>query len=203
MGNIHTGMMSCARLWFVVILVALWPRVASAQGGPPLMTDDPDTPGPGHWEINVGMRLESSRHERRLETPRIDLNYGVGRRVQLKFEMPWVSVRDEAHNIQLGAGNATAGVKCRFLGQEGSKLAWSIYPQLEFNVSHSSVVEGIVEEGRELLSADVRTRHRLGGASTVQAALAALVRDDLISREAARYVVVDSLLREWVARQTF
>ena len=61
----------------------------------------------------------------------------------------------------------------------------------------------VLEDGRELLSADVRTRHRLGGASTVQAALAALVRDDLVSREAARYVVVDSLLREWVARQTF
>jgi hypothetical protein len=61
----------------------------------------------------------------------------------------------------------------------------------------------VLEEGRELLSADVRTRHRLGGPSTVQAALAALVRDDLVSREAARYVVVDSLLREWVARQTF
>jgi len=37
----------------------------------------------------------------------------------------------------------------------------------------------------------------------VQAALAALVREDLISRESERYTVVDSLLREWVARQTF
>jgi uncharacterized protein len=61
----------------------------------------------------------------------------------------------------------------------------------------------VLEEGRELLSADVRTRHRLGGPSTVQAALAALVRDDLITRAGARYGVVDSLLREWVARQTF
>ena len=61
----------------------------------------------------------------------------------------------------------------------------------------------VIEDGRELLSADVRTRHRLGGPSTVQAALAALVRDDLISRAGARYSVVDSLLREWVARQTF
>jgi len=61
----------------------------------------------------------------------------------------------------------------------------------------------VVEEGRELLSADVRTRHRLGGPSTVQAALAALVRDDIAAREGDRYVVVDSLLREWVARQTF
>jgi uncharacterized protein len=61
----------------------------------------------------------------------------------------------------------------------------------------------VLEEGGGLHSADVRTRHRLGGPSTVQAALAALVRDDLIAREADVYAVVDSLLREWVARQTF
>jgi hypothetical protein len=61
----------------------------------------------------------------------------------------------------------------------------------------------VLEEGRELLSADVRARHRLGGPSTVQGALGALMRDDAITREGDRYVVVDSLLREWVARQTF
>jgi hypothetical protein len=61
----------------------------------------------------------------------------------------------------------------------------------------------VLEEGRELLSADTRARYRLGGPSTVQAALGAMVRDDLISREDERYVVVDSLLREWVARGTF
>jgi hypothetical protein len=61
----------------------------------------------------------------------------------------------------------------------------------------------VIQEGRELLSADARTRHRLGGPSTVQASLGALLRDEVISREQDRYVVVDSLLREWVARQTF
>jgi hypothetical protein len=61
----------------------------------------------------------------------------------------------------------------------------------------------VLEDGRELMSADSRTRHRLGGASTVQAALGALRRDDVIAREGDRYVVVDSLLREWVARRTF
>jgi len=61
----------------------------------------------------------------------------------------------------------------------------------------------VLQVGRELLSADVRTRHRLGGPSTVQAALGALMRDDVVTREGDRYVVVDSLLREWVARQTF
>ena len=61
----------------------------------------------------------------------------------------------------------------------------------------------VLEEGRELLSAGVRGRHRLGGPSTVQAALTALLRDDVVSREEGQYVVVDSLLREWVARQTY
>ena len=61
----------------------------------------------------------------------------------------------------------------------------------------------VIEEGRELLSADVRERHRLGGASSVQYALASLVRDDLVARDAGRYAVVDSLMREWIARRTF
>jgi uncharacterized protein len=61
----------------------------------------------------------------------------------------------------------------------------------------------VLQEGRELLSADTRSRYRLSGASTVQASLAALVREDILSREGDRYLVVDSLLREWVARRTF
>ena len=70
-------------------------------------------------------------------------------------------------------------------------------------LAQRAVLRAVVIEQGGLLSADVRTRHRLGGASTVQAALAALVREDLIARESDRYTVVDSLLREWVARRTF
>jgi uncharacterized protein len=61
----------------------------------------------------------------------------------------------------------------------------------------------VIEDGKELLSADVRSRHRLSGTSTVQASLAALVRDDILTREGPRYAVVDSLFREWIARRTF
>ena len=62
----------------------------------------------------------------------------------------------------------------------------------------------VLERGTEMLGTDARIRHRLGGASSVQAALAALVRLDLIAREAdGRYVVVDSLTREWIARRTY
>jgi hypothetical protein len=61
----------------------------------------------------------------------------------------------------------------------------------------------VLSDGRALLAADARARFRLGGTSTVQAALAALTREDVIAREGDRYLVNDSLLREWVARKTF
>jgi hypothetical protein len=67
-----------------------------------------------------------------------------------------------------------------------------------------AVLRGVVfEHGTGLLSADARVRHRLGGPSSVQAALVALQREDLVAREHdGRYVVVDSLVREWIARKT-
>jgi len=61
----------------------------------------------------------------------------------------------------------------------------------------------VLQGGRELLSADTRTRHRLGGPSSIQTGLAALQKQDLVQKEGSRYVVVDSLFREWVARKTF
>jgi hypothetical protein len=62
----------------------------------------------------------------------------------------------------------------------------------------------VLARGLEMLSADTRARHRLGGPSSVQTALAALIRLDLVAREEdGRYVVVDSLTREWIARKTF
>jgi len=61
----------------------------------------------------------------------------------------------------------------------------------------------VIEEGKELMSADVRTRHRLPVTSTIQAALAALLRQDIITKDDGHYAVVDSLYREWVARKTY
>ena len=61
----------------------------------------------------------------------------------------------------------------------------------------------VLQGGREIHSADARSRHRLGGPSSIQKSLAALTKQDVLLKEGPRYVVVDSLLREWVARRTF
>ena len=62
--------------------------------------------------------------------------------------MPWLSVNAPGEAIQRAPGNSVAGVKWRFLGQEGTTIAWSIYPQLDFNTGHSAVDKGIVDEGQ-------------------------------------------------------
>jgi uncharacterized protein len=89
----------------------------------------------------------------------------------------------------------------RLLGQHET-LFETVWQRLTLG-QRAALRAAVVEDGRELLSSDIRTRHRLGGASTVQAALAALVREDILVRDNDRYAVVDSLLREWIARRTF
>jgi hypothetical protein len=123
---------------------------ASAQGGPPLITDDPDTPGPGRWEINISAQSDSGGGQRRMEVPRLDVNYGVGQRIQLKLEVPWVQLRRDDGRREQGPGDATTGVKWRFLGEEGRTIAWSVYPQVEFNTARTSVNEELVDAGPDL-----------------------------------------------------
>jgi hypothetical protein len=60
----------------------------------------------------------------------------------------------------------------------------------------------VLEDGREILSSGVRARYRLAGPSSVQAALAALQRQDIVAKQGSKFVVTDSLYREWVARRT-
>ena len=61
-----------------------------AQGGPPLLTDDPGTPGRNNWEINLGYTIDRHLNDNDYETPILDMNYGWGDRVQLNYEMPYL-----------------------------------------------------------------------------------------------------------------
>jgi hypothetical protein len=89
----------------------------------------------------------------------------------------------------------------RLLGEQHTvyEEAWQ-----RLTLGQRAVLRAIVlEDGKEMLSGDVRTKYRLGGASSVQAALAALIKHEVVMKDGAIYVVTDSLFREWVARKTF
>jgi hypothetical protein len=119
-----------------------------AQGGPPLLTDDPGTPGNKNWEINIASTQFFSRGEHEIEAPLLDINYGLGDRIQLKYEVPYLFDSDEGGPYRRGVGNSLIGVKWRFF-QKSDEKDWNIstYPQLEVNNPFNSEARGLVARG--------------------------------------------------------
>ena len=121
------------------------------MGGPPLLTDDTDTPGPNHWEINVAGTSEKTSDGWKFEVPLLDLNYGIGEHLQLKYEVPLVVLDEINAATCAGLGNSIVGVKWQFLYHEKAWFDVSAYPQFEFNHGTSSVDRGLAQRGRSLL----------------------------------------------------
>jgi hypothetical protein len=131
----------------VVLLLIVEPAVA----GPPLLTDDPDTPGDKHWEINVAYTLEKRHADSTMETPILDLNYGVGDNIQIKYELPWLISHEPETGTKSGIGNSNVGVKWRFLDEKKYGVNMSTYPQVKFNSPTSSAAKVLDDEGTRLL----------------------------------------------------
>jgi hypothetical protein len=151
-------------LGLVAVITALLAPMAWAQGGPPFLSDDPDTPGNNHWEINLVATGERNPFAGAYEVPNIDLNYGIGHRIQLKYELP-LSVAEErgdTKHVAAGLGNSLLGVKYRFYahhprsqkglkGERESIFGLSTYPQLLLSNPTRSVARDVVEPGPQFL----------------------------------------------------
>ena len=139
--------------------------LALAQGGPPFRSDDPATPGNRNWEINTVFMGDRNPAEGSYVTPNVDINYGLGNRIQLKYEVPLSlhEVRDSSGHLAAGLGNSLLGVKWRFYshhprtaepdetGRRESNFAVSIYPQLMLSNPTGSVRRDVVEPGPQFL----------------------------------------------------
>jgi hypothetical protein len=136
-----------------------------AQGGPPFLSDDPDTPGNHHWEVNLGFLGDRNPAQGAYQVPDIDINFGLGNPIQLKFELPLAvaETRGPSGNVNAGLGNSLLGVKYRFYAhhtkhekekpraERESNFALSVYPQLALNNPTRSVARQIVDPGPEAL----------------------------------------------------
>jgi len=144
--------------------------------------------------VRSGIRLEAG-----LGDAIVELAGNLPYDVQRLAHETWDDVRAAgSRRASLDDLHATLG---RLLAEQETmfEAVWQRLTLAQRAVLRASVMQG----GRELLSADSRARYRLGGPSSIQASLAALVKQDLVLREGNRHVVIDSLLREWVARKTF
>jgi len=142
-------MTAMRRLVLVSLLVL--PAWLRAQGGPPLVTDDPGTPGDGHWEVNVAWTREHRPDETGQELPLLDINYGWGEHVQLKVEGAWLLLAEDGQAQRAGMSDLLVGVKWRFADEEKAGISASIYPQVGFPLGHSSADRGIAEGATVLM----------------------------------------------------
>lgn len=154
-------------------LASPWCR---AQAGPPFKTDDPETPGNRHWEINIGFFGGRNPQSGSYSAPDLDINYGVGDRLQLKYELPLAiaesrpqpattSTPTEPGLVLAGLGNSLLGVKYRFYERHAKlteqkrgispdptiRFGVSTYPQLTLSNPTRSVARGVVSAGPDLL----------------------------------------------------
>lgn len=119
-----------------------------AQGGPPMITDDPGTPGDKKWEINLAFAFEHRPGETAADFPAIDLNYGVGEHIQLTLQGGSALLKREGHGLIGGLGGTEAAVKWRFLDQQknGDGFDMSMFPRVIFNIASSSSRRGLSQE---------------------------------------------------------
>ena len=119
----------------VVTLSLGFAGAARAQGGPPFLTNDPGTPGNANWEINLGSMPSVMRGESSYQLPQIDLNFGLGERIQLTYEIPYVLQAADGQPVRSGWSNGDPGFKWRFLDQGEDGWQLSTFPQIETGAS--------------------------------------------------------------------
>jgi hypothetical protein len=137
------GAEKCARMLFAPLLLVLFATFAAAQGGPPYYTNDPGTPGNRNWEINVGYMPFYFQGQSVSHTPDLDINFGVGSRIQLTYENAWLRVQPPGANTRFGLGQSNPGVKWRFYDAGEDHLSISIFPQLYLNNPNNAVRRGV------------------------------------------------------------
>ena len=123
-------------------------ELETTPGSPPLDVDDPGTPGCNGWEVNVVTSAEFAKGMTG-ETPLLDINYGIGDNIQLKYEVPYEFSRIDGVSSS-GLGRAEFGIKYRFYDNEESDTGIAVYPQLEFAIPGTAAAEG--EEGKGTLT---------------------------------------------------
>jgi hypothetical protein len=142
-----------ALLAAVVCLLAatvICPQLTRADAGPPFLTNDPGTPGNGNWEINIAAMQTTFPGTSSWQLPQLDVNYGLGERVQLTAEIPYVVQTTTGEGQASGWGNANPGVKWRFFdqGEEGWQI--STFPMYQTAGSASAQRAGIAVDGPRL-----------------------------------------------------
>jgi len=131
------------RSLILIVVLFLAATTAWTQGGPPYYTNDPGTPGNHNWEINLGYMPFFYSNQSVSHTPDVDINFGIGNRIQLTYESAWLRVQNPSSATKFGMNQSNPGLKWRFYDAGESGLSISIFPQAYLNNPNNAVRRGI------------------------------------------------------------
>ena len=130
----------------------------STPQSPPLDVDDPGTPGCNQWEINLVADGDLARGQKNWELPLLDINYGIGDNLQLKYEVPYVN-QETGSDRQSALGEAKLGIKFAFFQSEESDEQIAIYPQMSIvSPDRDAVSKGVASSGKVITLPVLYTR---------------------------------------------
>jgi hypothetical protein len=157
---------------FLCILLLFCASRAWAQAGPPFRTDDPETPGNRHWEINFGFIADHNPGQAYYQTPDFDINYGLGDRIQLKYELPISEYTNATNTTVAGLGNSLLGIKWRYYehrradakpdDDKAVNFSLSTYPQMVLDNPTSAVRRGVVQYRGPMYLLPLEANARIG-----------------------------------------
>jgi hypothetical protein len=97
-----------------------------------MITDDPGTPGNGHYEINLAWTDQRTPGSTLIGIPLVDANYGIGDRIQLNYQGAWNVLRGAGEPDESGMSDSQLAVKWRFYDAGDGGLQLSTYPRIYF-----------------------------------------------------------------------
>ena len=152
------------RRLFVIAALLCASQLAHAQAGPPMITNDPDTPGPGTWEINTAATGGRTHDAWAVAAPDVDVNLGVGEHVQLSAHGAWEHARNDSGRWQSGWGDVEFAARWRFLDDDTDGVAMAIQPMWIKGWSSSARRRGLASEHAEY-ALPLQVAHDFGGMS--------------------------------------
>ena len=122
--------------------LVLFAESGFAQSSPPLLSNDPGTPGPGNWEINIFTAFERSDANEEWQIPQFDINFGVGERTQLTVSIPFVISHESGMTVRRAFDGMEMGAKYRFMDSPGTTGPnFSLFPKVYFFFEDEKDVE--------------------------------------------------------------
>ena len=115
----------------VILLFQITISTFVAWAGPPFRTDDPETVGDRHWEIDIASQLSKDKDGISATAPQLEANYGPLPNLDLHMITPFSYVSPNEGSTHYGFGDLELGAKYRFIQESDWIPMVATFPLVE------------------------------------------------------------------------